>query len=253
MLGERKAAAVGRRGEVRRAPILIAALLAISALVIGLVEPAMSSPSPGKAHALFRVATNRKVVALSFDDGPDPRWTPRVLDLLVAHGDHATFFQIGDNALAHRDLVARVLASGNEIGNHTLDHAHLPTLTTGQIADEVRKGGDALVAAGAPRPELFRPPLGLTDDRVEGVTEAQGLRTVLWGACVEHYVNHADVAASTARLLDAVRPGMIILAHDGGIPDRSRTMQALPVLLDGLARRGYEVVTVSELVAAGGD
>src|SRR5262249_28061354 len=114
---------------------------------------------------------------------------------------------------------------------------------------EVADGSNALLAAGAPKPVLFRPPLGLTDERVAAITEAQGLRTVLWSACVEHYVNHVDVAAGTARLLANIRPGMIILAHDGGIPDRTRTMQSLPTLLDGLDKRGYKVVTVSQLVA----
>src|SRR5205085_7270461 len=131
-------------------------------------------------------------------------------------------------------------------GNHTLDHPHLTALTTAQISDEVQGGSDALVAAGAPQPRLFRPPIGLTDERVAAVTKAQGLETVFWGACVEKYVNHGDgVVGGTARLLDHVRPGMIILAHDGGIPNRTRTMQALPMLLDGLAQRGYQVVTVS--------
>jgi peptidoglycan/xylan/chitin deacetylase (PgdA/CDA1 family) len=224
-------------------------LAAVGALVVVAVEPAVSAPGPGKAHALFRVPTTHKIVALSFDDGPDPHWTPHVLDLLEAHGDHATFFQIGKNALAHKDLVARVEGTGNEIGNHTLDHAHLTQLTATQIRDEVSEGTDALVTAGAPTPVLFRPPLGRTNDRVADVTEAQGLRTVLWSACVEHYIDHVDVATGTTRLLDNIRPGMIILAHDGGIPNRTRTMQSLPMLLDGLDRLGYKVVTVSQLVA----
>src|SRR3954453_19526969 len=199
MHGEHRVAAARRRTRRLRVPVLVGAVLTLSALLVGLIEPATSSPSPGKAHALFRVATTRKVVALTFDDGPDPRWTPHVLDLLAAHGDHATFFEIGNNALAHRDLVARVLASGDEIGNHTLDHAHLPTLTAAQIGDELQRGSHALLEAGAPQPTWFRPPLGLTDGRVAAAAETQDLRTVLWGACLEHYVNHADVAASTAR------------------------------------------------------
>src|ERR671932_10286 len=106
MVGEPTVAAVRGWFRRRRVPVAIAVAVAGAALLAGAVEPATSSPSPGKAHALFGVHTDRKIVALTFDDGPDPRWTPHVLDLLAAHGDHATFFQIGDNAMAHRDLVA---------------------------------------------------------------------------------------------------------------------------------------------------
>src|SRR3954469_13772632 len=247
-------AAAGHTTWRRRRAIMPAATVAFvlaAALVFLVVQPAAGASGPARAGALYRVATNQKVVALTFDDGPDPRWTPRVLDLLAAHGDHATFFQIGTNALAHRDLVTRLLQSGNEIGNHTLAHPHLPTLSTARIRDEIRDGSNAVVEAGAPRPMMFRPPIGLTDGRVAAASAAQGLRTVFWGACVEHYVNHNDVAAGTRNLLAKVRPGMIILAHDGGIPDRTRTMQSLPMLLDELRRQGYRVVTVSELLAVG--
>src|SRR5437764_2519588 len=171
-----------RRRRTALAGALAAVVLSLG-LTIGVVEPALGATGSGRAGALFQVATKQKVVALSFDDGPDPRWTPRVLDLLAAHHDHATFFQIGDNALAHRDLVAHVLDSGDEIGNHTLDHPHLTALSSEGIRREISEGGDALVAAGAPRPVLFRPPIGLTDDRVAEASKAQGLRTVFWGAC----------------------------------------------------------------------
>ena len=130
MPGDTWTAAVRPRIRRRLAAVLAGLLVAVGALAVVAVEPASSASSPGKAGALFGVRTTRKLVALSFDDGPDPRWTPHVLDLLAARGGHATFFQIGDNALAHRDLVARVLASGGEIGNHTLDHPHLTDLTT---------------------------------------------------------------------------------------------------------------------------
>jgi peptidoglycan/xylan/chitin deacetylase (PgdA/CDA1 family) len=240
----------GRR--LRRRVIVTVIAVSLLALAAFTLEPAWGSTRSGKEGALFRVPVRERVVALSFDDGPDPRWTPQILRDLAAHDAHATFFEIGDNALAHRDLVAAVLAAGNEIGNHTLDHRHLPDLTTGEVHAELTLGSEALVRAGAPRPTLFRPPLGMTDERVAEAARANGLQTVYWQACVEKFVNHTDVTAGTNALLRRVRPGAIILAHDGGIPDRSRTMQAIPQLLDGLQKRGYRVVTVSELQALGG-
>jgi peptidoglycan/xylan/chitin deacetylase (PgdA/CDA1 family) len=228
---------------------LAAVSLAAMALV-GVVAVQPAGASDRTPPLVFsHVHTHQKLVALTFDDGPDPRWTPTVLRLLAEHGAHATFFEIGDNATAHPDLVAQVLAAGDEIGNHTLDHAHLPDLSTPQIRSELKAGGNALVAAGAPRPHYFRPPIGLTDSRVRTVAAEQHLRTVFWDLCVEHYVNHTDVAAGTDALLAKVGPGTIILGHDGGIPDRSRTMESLPRLLDGLTKRGYRIVSVSQLEA----
>src|SRR5947207_3396375 len=110
MPGDTRTSAARPRIRRRLAAVLAGLLVAVGALAFVAVEPATGAGSAGKAGALFRVHTSKKIVALSFDDGPDPRWTPQVLDLLAAHGAHATFFQIGDNALAHRDLVARVLA-----------------------------------------------------------------------------------------------------------------------------------------------
>lgn len=224
------------------------AVAVVAGVLIG--SPALAGAGTrhnGREGALYDVPTTDKVVALSFDDGPDPRWTPAVLDLLRSHGAHATFFMVGEHALGHRDLVADVLAEGDEIGNHTMTHPHLPDLSRAEIRHEIRGGESAIVEAGAPTPSLFRPPIGLTDERVAAETRAIGERAVFWRMCVERFVNHQPVQAGVDQMLQRVRPGMVILAHDGGIPDRGRTMQALPALLDGLVARGYQIVTVSEL------
>jgi peptidoglycan/xylan/chitin deacetylase (PgdA/CDA1 family) len=234
--------------RLRLAALLTGALVAAVAVAV-VADPAGSSAAPGKEHALFSVATRRRVVALSFDDGPDARWTRAVLTMLEAHHDHATFFDVGANALAHRELVEAELTAGEEIGSHTMHHARLPRLPLARIRSEVRQGQEALVAAGAPRPVLFRPPVGLTDERVEDVLEAAHLRMAMWTLCLERFTDHERVDVGVSRMLARVRPGDILLAHDGGIPDRRRTLQALPALLDGLARKGFRVVTVSQLEA----
>jgi len=189
-------------------------------------------------------------VALTFDDGPDPRWTPLVLDQLARHHATATFFLVGRNAEAHTDLVAAELAHHDEIGDHTWSHADLSRLSIGEIDAEIKNGSTAIQAAGAPKPYLFRPPKGRSNHAVAVIADAQGYTTVLWDQSFERYVNHgADAASAVAEILDRIRPGSIILAHDGGIPDRSRTMSALPLLLDGLTARGYDIVDVSRLFA----
>jgi len=205
---------------------------------------------PAPPPAVTHVDTARRVVALTFDDGPDPRWTPLVLDQLARHHATATFFVVGRNAEAHTDLVAAELAHRDEIGDHTWSHADLSRLTNGEIEAEIERGATAIQAAGAPKPYLFRPPKGRSNHAVAVIAGAQGYTTVLWDQSFEHYVNHgADAAAAVAEILERVTPGSIILAHDGGIPDRSRTMSALPLLLDGLVERGYDVVDVSQLLA----
>jgi len=205
----------------------------------------------GRRQGIFGVHTAQRIVALTFDDGPDPRWTPQVLDLLHRYDATATFFDTGINAVAHPDLIAAEVASGNEIGDHTWSHAHLPTLSTAAMEAEIVKGAEAIHAAGGPLPGLFRPPYGASDDAIRVVAEAEGYRTVWWDVAVEHYVNHtAQTAEGVEAVLGRIRPGSIVLAHDGGVPDRTRTLRALPLLLDGLKARGYRVVSVGTLLAA---
>lgn len=205
---------------------------------------------------VFRVDTDERVVGLSFDDGPDPAYTPGVLDVLARRRARATFFMVGVNALAHPDLVARVVGAGHSVGNHTFDHASLETLDPSAVAAEIDRGEEAIVRAGAPRPRLFRPPRGLTDEVVAVFAEADRYRTIFWTLAVEHFVLHAPVDVAVDRLLARVRPGDIILAHDGGhlaVPgapaiDRSSTLAALPRLLDGLAARGFKVLDIPGLL-----
>jgi peptidoglycan/xylan/chitin deacetylase (PgdA/CDA1 family) len=210
---------------------------------------------PGSARrtspAIFRVAVRSRVIALSFDDGPDPRWTPTVLRVLARHRAHATFFVIGARAFAFPVYVRRELAAGDEIGDHTWSHPDLSELPRARVEKEIASGAAAIEWAGAPRPTLFRPPFGFFDDTVATVARADGLRMILWNLAVEHYVDHAGERVALARLLHAIRPGAIVLAHDGGTVDRSRTIAALPLLLDELAARGYRFTTVSALIAAG--
>ena len=193
------------------------------------------------------VDTGRRVVALSFDDGPDPRFTPRVLDLLTRFGAHATFFDVGKQVAAHPDLARRTVAAGNEIGNHTWDHPHLDRLTTEQTAGELAMASTAFAAAGVPEASLFRSPFGEYAAHNEIAVQATGKRVVGWDLCVERYLHHHAVAEAVDAMMERVQPGDIILAHDARL-NRARTMRALPLLLDQLRRRGYRIVTVSQLL-----
>ena len=200
---------------------------------------------------MFRVLTKQRMVALTFDDGPDPRWTPHVLDLLRQYHAHATFFEVGKNVAAHPDLVHAVLNDSNEVADHTWDHPDLDLMPAVMVSQEITQGADAITQAGAPAPKYFRPPKGLTDEAVGVLANANQYRTIFWDLCLERFVDHTpDMRDAVDDMLTRVRPGSIILAHDGGIPDRTKTMKTLPMLLEGLKARGYKMVDVTQLLKA---
>ena len=199
-------------------------------------------------EVLRGVSVRERVVALSFDDGPDPRWTPRVLSLLGRFHDTATFFVTGENAAAHPALIRREIAQGDQVGDHTYSHPHLERLPALVVQTQIERAARAIERAGAPPPTLFRPPFGQLDATVSRTARRDGLELVLWSVCVERRVDHGPIPAEVASILSLIRPGSIILAHDGGEPDRSRTLAALPLLLRGLRAHGYKAVTIGRLL-----
>jgi peptidoglycan/xylan/chitin deacetylase (PgdA/CDA1 family) len=207
-----------------------------------------SPPPAGRKGAVVRVQTNQRMVALTFDDGPDPRWTPTVLALLRQYHAHATLFEVGKNVVAHPDLVHAVLNDGNEVADHTWDHPDLEIMPTVMVNQEITQGADAITQVGAPAPKYFRPPKGLTDEAVGVLANANQYRTIFWDLCLERFVDHTpDMRDALDDMLTRVGPGSIILAHDGGIPDRTKTMKTLPMLLEGLKARGFKMVDVTQL------
>lgn len=178
-------------------------------------------------------AGERGTVYLTFDDGPDPHWTPQVLDVLRRHGVHAVFFEVGQNVAAYPDLVARIRSEGHLIGNHTWSHAKLTDLRTRAISDQL----DRTDAALGGRARCVRPPYGATDPRVAGVIDARGQRTVLWDVDPEDWAR-PGADRIVRRVLGQVHDGARILMHDGG-GDRSQTVAALEQVITRLQAQGY--------------
>ena len=234
------------RKRVSRSILLVVAGLVVALVVI----PALEGSAVTERASLFGVRTSQKVVGLTFDDGPDPRWTPAAVDLLKKDDAKATFFFIGRRAAAHPDLVARVLRGGSEIGNHTWSHPHLTGVSPATVDDQLSHADAAIRRAGAPAPRYFRPPYGASDRTVAMIASAHGYRTVYWGICVEKYADHNPPRQTVRAILRRVHPGMIILAHDGGPPDRSPTFAVLPAVLQGLTREGYQIDDVTGLLRA---
>jgi peptidoglycan/xylan/chitin deacetylase (PgdA/CDA1 family) len=187
-----------------------------------------------------------RVVALTFDDGPHET-SPELLDILKRYGAHATFFLVGSNVVRHPDYVKRMLAEGNDVGNHTRTHLRLPGLRADQIRAELENDTIVIERAATYRVRLFRPPGGQFDDRVTGEAAREGMLTVLWSN------NTGDWQAKDSRwivnrVLSDVRPGDIILLHE----DYPQTLAAMPDILEGLQARGFRAVTVSELIRESG-
>jgi peptidoglycan-N-acetylglucosamine deacetylase len=191
-------------------------------------------------------------VALSFDDGPDPEVTPAVLDALGKHGVRATFFAIGRQLEAHPDLARRIAAEGHELGNHSWNHSRWQNFF-GEAAQarEIARGARAVEAVtGRPTRPLYRPPIGLKSP--EFARAARQARLTLVGWSLRSYDTHiADPERIAARVLEKIRPGDIVLLHDGhDRPGRHRLAcaRAVPLILQGLHEKGLECATVSELL-----
>jgi peptidoglycan-N-acetylglucosamine deacetylase len=220
-----------------------------------------TTPSARRAadrRAVSRVVTVEPVLALTFDDGPDPEYTPAVLDVLARFGVRATFFVVGRNALAHPELVTRAVREGHVVANHTRDHLWLDRLAREEVGSQIRQGRSDLARLGVYPNGLFRPPRGWTSPTVAEVTHRMGLRSVFWNDCLEahHSVRIDDASAA---VIGRAHPGSIILAHDGGRIagpnperiDRSRTVEMLPRVLAGIERRGLRAVTLHRLLSSG--
>lgn len=230
--------------------------------LLGLEHRTTSDRRRLAAHpdAVFGIDTDERVIGLSFDDGPDGRYTADVLDVLADRDVTATFFLVGANALAHPDLVARIVAEGHSIGNHTRTHAALDGLDERGSFEEILGGAaDIAEAGGGPTP-MFRPPYGLTNASIGSFTSAMGMETIFWSDSLEKRVLGHGVDEGVRSALAELGPGDLVLAHDGSgavhrpehrRTDRSSTVRALPHLLDGLMDRGYRIVDVPGLLAAG--
>ena len=168
------------------------------------------------------------MVYLTFDDGPDPRWTPQVLDLLEQHNAKATFFVLAENAGRNPDLVRRARAAGHAIGNHSVSHKNLTKLSAARLHAEV---------AGGVASRCFRPPYGATNAKVRTEIKRDGMKQVLWDVDPDDW-QRPGAATIASRILTAVHSGDVVLMHDGG-GNRSQSVTALSRVLSVLEARGY--------------
>ncbi len=184
-----------------------------------------------------------KVVAITFDDGPNPQWTPAVLDMLNAKGVRATFCVVGYATQRFPNLVKLEAADNEVVCDHTLDHIiPLSKRPISQIADQIWKQADLIQSVTGKDPILFRSPGGDVAPTIVTEAHLRRLRVMQWSVDPHDY-QRPGAAVIAARVLSQVRPGAIILLHDGG-GDRSETLAALRAIIDGLHAQGYVFTTV---------
>ncbi|MFD4719306.1 polysaccharide deacetylase family protein [Streptomyces sp. NPDC058423] len=269
--GTTTAARPTRTGRTR--PRVASALAAMSLAALALTGCAMDrvSPSEARADALENPAAptggdgeaakagsagrnaagakapvdceKTKCIALTFDGGPG-KATPALLDILKKEKVHATFFLLGRNhVLKYPETVRRLAAEGHEVANHTWTHERLDTLDKDAIREELGRTQDAIAELTGRKPTLMRPPQGRTNDDVTAVSKELGLSQVLWSTTAKDF-STTDSALIAKRTLDQAGRDGIILLHD----IYEGTVPAVPAIITELKKRGYTLVTVTELL-----
>lgn len=188
---------------------------------------------------------DQKQVALTFDDGPSP-YTARLLDVLGANHVHATFFMIGKHVEQYPDVAKAVVQAGHAIGNHTYSHPDLTSEPELHVGAELARAEASIASATGVRPRLFRPPYGDEDRSTLHESRQLGYVAVEWSVNSKDY-RMPGTDAIVTNVLAHVHNGAIVLLHDGG-GDRSQTVEAVARLIPQLQRRGYELVTIPELL-----
>ena len=213
--------------------------------VVFRVCPALSAQKPLDVY--YHVATTEKVIALTFDDGPHPRYTDEILGILKKENIRATFFAIGSNVAAYPDVMRRVMDAGHEIGNHTYNHPIVHTVTDLQLAEEIEKTDEILRNLGYSGNGLFRPPQGKCSSAMPALLERTNKTAILWNIDTRDWA-HRPSEEIVQEIEGSVCGGDIILFHDY-VSGESTTIPALKKLIPMLKERGYQFVTVSELLS----
>src|SRR5579859_4722946 len=201
--------------------------------------------------ALVRGPRGARGVALTFDDGPHPRWTPRILEILARSGVRATFFVVGRKVEDHPEVLRAIVAAGHGVGLHSYAHDRLFALrSAGRVRDDLERGMVALERVLGRRPVLFRPPIGHTNPTIARVVDALGLVVVGWTLGGRDGLARARPEDVAARVRRDLRDGAIVLLHDA--PERGdrepAAVRALPVILDAMAAGGLAAVPVESWV-----
>lgn len=208
-------------------------------------DMALNSNFSNSGVTYSRVLVSGNYIAMTFDDGPHPQNTPRLLDILRARNIKATFYVIGRSVDLYPQIVRRTVAEGHEIGNHTHTHRLLSKLGDSEVRNELARCRDAVARAAGVQMRTMRPPYGGLLQRQREMVRAEfGYPTILWSVDPLDW-KRPGPSVVTSRILSGTTSGAIVLAHDL----HASTVDAMPATFDGLLRRGFKFVTVSQLLA----
>ena len=199
-----------------------------------------------KDNIIKNNSNNSKEIALTFDDGPHPKETAKILDILKKYNAKATFFVVGKHVKWYPDSVMRASKEGHEIGNHTFTHPDISTLSNEQLKTEIKNCEDIIIEKTGKKPVLFRPPFGNYNERcLKELSQDLGYTVVLWSGVDAKDWRNPPASQIADKIIKNVKPGDIILLHDYGTEN---TIIALDTILSTLSQKGYKFVTVSELL-----
>jgi peptidoglycan/xylan/chitin deacetylase (PgdA/CDA1 family) len=209
-------------------------------------ERASASATPAEPRVTYNsVHVDGPYVAMTFDDGPSDKLTPRLLDLLASRHIKVTFFVIGENVAEHPEIVARAAREGHEIANHSWSHPNLAKMSDDAVRSQLRRTDDAIKSATGKRPIYLRPPYGnITNHQKRWIHDEFGYRIILWDVDPLDW-KRPGAAAVTNRIVRETRAGSIILSHD----IHPGTIEAMPAMFDQLEAKGFKFVPLSELIA----
>ena len=238
----------GRFGTLRRktaAGLSVLCLLAGSGSLAAAVYPAGNLYGP----TVNVLPSHRKCMALTFDDGPYPPYTGRLLDVLKEKKIHATFFLVVEQAGLHPDLVRRMVDEGHTVGLHAFRHRDFLKLTEEEKEKDLQQGKEILQSITGKEPNYWRPPHGFRDSSVMKIASAKDLQVVNWSVIPRDWTG-IDKQEIYNRVMDKAEDGAIVLLHDGDSPlykaSRQATVDAVGPLIDSLREKGYHLVSLEE-------
>ena len=223
-------------------PVIIPAPAPETPMTAPAAAPAPAAP---RKHTYTSCNVDGSVVAMTFDDGPHPKLTPRLLDMLKERNIKATFFVVGKCVAEYPDIAKRIVDEGHEIANHSWNHPQLTKLSPSAFDAEISQTNAAIEKATGVRPVTMRPPYGaINAGLTKRLNEEYGLSVILWSVDPQDWkIRKSDHVSS--HIIKNTAPGAIILAHD----IHPSTIDAMPAALDTLQSKGYKFATVTELIA----
>ncbi len=228
-------------------------LVIFSGMLVGLGVSYYEYHGIGPQEGIVRRGANHPRIALTFDDGPNPEHTNGILDILKDKQVKAAFFMVGRHMEKYPDVAKRVFNDGHDIGNHTYSHRNLVPATRKTIKNEVAQTDEAMMRILGIKTRLFRPPRGIISNAARKLIVEMGFTIILWTVSAEDW-RGSSPKTILRRVTRHIKSGDVILFHDSGSlirsegADRGNTVAALPMVIDELRQKGYEIVPLSQML-----